>query len=260
MRRIVKNILWALAGIFILVWIWRWIQQQGGVAQVFRMLFPARVTPPVQMPIEDEVAPPELRPAPPVAPPRPPVTPPAPVHPELPAGLTMSDRLPWENNRLRGEVISALRRDIARVEGMPRQWANTMPEVKAVGGVDNYLSLQRERLNRALTQPMTPFIGPPAPAPTPAAVNAAIQPAIDTPYLQPRVLTPAPTPTPILAPAPAPIIHPVMERSGDRPPIFDDPALTPGIHPVIHPVVMVRRGDQPPIFDDPALAPAFLEF
>jgi len=70
----------------------------------------------------------------------------------------LDDRLPWENNRVRRKVIIALKADIARIGRYSREVANTFTEVARVGGVDNYLSMQRERLKRASTQPV--YVGP----------------------------------------------------------------------------------------------------
>ena len=216
-KRLVTNIIWAIAGVFLLFWLWRWVQAQGGFMVAFNRLFPGLVTvtpaPRIEVPVPP-TRPPVDVPAPAPAPPVRPAPAPTP-RPEFPTGIHGNDRLPWENYRVRSEVISALRRDIARVEGMERRWADTMPEVIAVGGVNNYLNLQRERLHRAMTIPVLPAdIRRPTPAPlgpAPLIRDAdALRPVTDTPFFPtpaiaaPTPLWPAPAPTPAPAPAPTP--------------------------------------------------------
>lgn len=188
-----KNLLWGILAIIFVWWLWRWVQGQGGVISTFNRFFPnilpqrtppdwregiptrptPRPTPPIigrhPLPpitgqVEDE-APPAVRPHP-YQPTPTPVTPlpSAPVHPELPPNIGQNDRLPWENNRLRREVINALKADIARISRYSREVANTFTEVARVGGVDNYLSMQRDRLTRARTLPA--FVGPIGARPT----------------------------------------------------------------------------------------------
>ena len=61
----------------------------------------------------------------------------------------MNDRLPWENNRIRSEVIRALERDIAKIEAMTREQAERIQAVRHAGGKEVYLTSQRIRLSRA---------------------------------------------------------------------------------------------------------------
>ena len=186
-----KNLLWGILAIIFVWWLWRWVQGQGGILAAFNRAFPGMSTapdwrygipvidrhplpprespptlarPPITRDVED-VIPPAVRPHPyqptptPVAP-----LPVAPGHPETPPNIGQNDRLPWENNRLRREVINALKADIARISRYSREVANTFTEVARVGGVDNYLSMQRERLTRARTLPA--FVGPIGARPT----------------------------------------------------------------------------------------------
>ena len=171
-KKMGKNLIWGVAIIFILWWVWRWVQGQGGILAAFNRFFPGRALLPV------------------VTPP----TPTVPVEPTPIPGISPTDRLPWENNRKRSEVINALTADIARIERYPRELANTFTEVVRVGGVDNYLSMQRDRLTRARTFPtFTTRLGV-APITIPA---------------------PAPIPLPAYTPAPAPSpLTPVQEITG----------------------------------------------
>ena len=214
-----KNLLWGILAIIFVWWLWRWVQGQGGILAAFNRAFPGMSTapywrygiptitgdvedaippvirrhtlPPITSDVEDAI-PPTYQPTPtPVAP-----LPVVPLHPEMPPNIGLNDKLPWENNRRRGEVINALKADIARITRYSREVANTFTEVARVGGVDNYLSMQRERLTRARTLPS--FVGPIGavatpyqPTPTPVA----------TPY--------QPTPTPV-APLPVAPGHPEM--------------------------------------------------
>mgnify|MGYP001278183598 CR=1 FL=1 len=262
LKRIGQSVLWIIAGILLLSFLWQYVQRRGGLGAVFGQLFPGLTggiwhgsvgrqpapapAPPVQMPIEDEVAPrpaPLPAPAPPRTPPvvvPAPPTAPQPVHPEADPSISMNDRLPWENNRVRSEVINALTRDIARVQGMERQWADTMPEVIAVGGKDNYLNLQRDRLTRARTFPATARVSPaprvggvPAPTPQPSPLTPAPEVHI-LPRVAPAppitVLTP-PTTTfqpaagretvPVMTITPMPL--PVTNGSGASSRIWDEP-------------------------------------
>ncbi len=199
LKKIGQSILWIIAGILLLSFLWQYVQRRGGIGAVFGQLFPGlgggiwhgsvgrqpapapapRPTPlPAPAPPTATQPVPQPAPAPPRTPPvvvPAPPTAPRPVHPEADPNISMNDRLPWENNRVRSEVINALTRDIARVQGMERRWADTMPEVVAVGGVDNYLNLQRERLTRARTFPATAQVGARATAP-PATIQPAPQP------------------------------------------------------------------------------------
>ena len=160
-----KNLLWGILAIIFVWWLWRWVQGQGGILAAFNRAFPGTV--------------PDRRHG----------IPAGPRHPEMPPNIGLNDKLPWENNRRRGEVIKALKADIARITRYSREVANTFTEVARVGGVDNYLSMQRERLTRARTLPS--FVGPIG--------------AVAPPY-QP---TYQPTPTPV-APLPVAPGHPEM--------------------------------------------------
>ena len=224
-KKLGKNLLWGVLAIFTIWWVWRWVQGQGGILATFNRFFPGMallpvVTPPtvirpeqvpptappraitpgqipptVRAPITrdvEEMAPPAVRPTPyPVVP----IRPPAPTVPVVPTpipGISPTDRLPWENNRKRSEVINTLAADIARIERYPRELANTFTEVVRVGGVDNYLSMQRDRLTRARTFPTFP-----------TRLGAA------------PITTPTPIPLPAYTPAPAPSpLTPVQEITG----------------------------------------------
>ena len=190
-KKMGKNLLWGILAIIFVWWLWRWVQGQGGILTAFNRAFPGMSTTPDwrygipvirQHPLPPRESPPAVRPHPyqptptPVAPPavrphpyQPTPTPVAPLpvapgHPEIPPNIGQNDRLPWENNRRRGEVINALKADIARINRYSREVANTFTEVARVGGVDNYLSMQRERLTRARTLPA--FVGPIGARPT----------------------------------------------------------------------------------------------
>jgi len=157
-KKMGKNLLWGILTIIFVWWLWRWVQGQGGILAVFNRAFPGTV--------------PDRRHGKPVVP----------LHPEMPPNIGLNDKLPWENNRRRGEVINALKADIARITRYSREVANTFTEVARVGGVDNYLSMQRERLTRARTLPS--FVGPigavaqPAFAAQIGGKPAAVQPVI----------------------------------------------------------------------------------
>ena len=209
-KKMGKNLLWGILAIIFVWWLWRWVQGQGGILAAFNRAFPGMSTapdwrygipvirrhtlPPIERPpitrdVEDAM-PPAVRPHPYQPTPTPtPVTPlpAAPGHPETPPNIGQNDRLPWENNRLRREVISALNADIARITRYSREVANTFTEVARVGGVDNYLSVQRERLTRARTLPA--FVGPIGARPT-------IAPPVNLPFTGQAIdqspLTPAP--------------------------------------------------------------------
>jgi len=203
-KKMGKNLLrWILAIIFVW-WLWRWVQGQGGILAAFNRAFPGMSTapywrygiptitgdvedaippvirrhtlPPITSDVEDAI-PPTYQPTPtPVAP-----LPVVPLHPEMPPNIGLNDKLPWENNRRRGEVINALKADIARITRYSREVANTFTEVARVGGVDNYLSMQRERLTRARTLPS--FVGP---------IGAVAPPAFVAPIeVRPTVAPPA---------------------------------------------------------------------
>ena len=249
-KKLGKNLLWGVLVIFVIWWVWRWVQGQGGILATFNRFFPGRallpvVTPPtvirpeqvpptvrppraitpgqipptVRHPITrdvEEMAPPAVRPTPyPVVPIRPPA-PTVPVELTPIPGISPTDRLPWENNRKRSEVINALAADIVRIERYPRELANTFTEVVRVGGVDNYLSMQRDRLTRARTFPTFPTrlgvapitIPTPAPAPAPTFPTRLGAAPITIP-------APAPIPLPAYTPAPAPSpLTPVQEITG----------------------------------------------
>ena len=72
-----------------------------------------------------------------------------PVQPVQPRGISGSDRLPWENNRVRSDVIHSLERDIARVEGLRGNPQSVAYFQREFGGIEVYLSSQRARLQRA---------------------------------------------------------------------------------------------------------------
>ena len=221
-KKMGKNLIWGVAIIFILWWVWRWVQGQGGILAAFNRFFPGmallpvatpptvirpeqvpptvrppivrpdQVPPTVRPPITREVeeaAPPSVRPQPyiPILPRQPAPLPLPPVEPLPVPGISPTDRLPWENNRKRSEVINALVADIARIERYPRELANTFTEVVRVGGVDNYLSMQRDRLTRARSFPSFPTRVGVVPVPLPAQIQRVV----------PTHLTPSPlTPTP----------------------------------------------------------------
>lgn len=69
----------------------------------------------------------------------------------LGGSLRFDDILPWERNRQRREVLYALVSDMQRIHSLPFDEAMRMPEVVAVGGVHNYLNLQKARFTRAST-------------------------------------------------------------------------------------------------------------
>ena len=226
-KKLGKNLLWGVLAIFTIWWVWRWVQGQGGILATFNRFFPGMallpvVTPPTvirpeQVPLTappraitpgqipptvrppitrdvEEMVPPAVRPTPYPVVPIPPPTPTVPVVPTPIPGISPTDRLPWENNRKRSEVINTLAADIARIERYPRELANTFTEVVRVGGVDNYLSMQRDRLTRARTFPTFPTRLGVAPITIPA---------------------PAPIPLPAYTPAPAPSpLTPVQEITG----------------------------------------------
>ena len=228
-KKLGKNLLWGVLAIFAIWWVWRWVQGQGGILATFNRFFPGMallpvVTPPtraitpgqipptVRSPITrdvEEMAPPAVRPTPypVVIPIRP--TPTVPVVPTPIPGISPTDRLPWENNRKRSEVISALAADIARIERYPRELANTFTEVVRVGGVDNYLSMQRDRLTRAGTFPTFPTMLGVAPITIPA---------------------PAPIPLPAFTPAPAPIPLPAFTPAPAPSPLTPVWDLPPGVY------------------------------
>ena len=80
-----------------------------------------------------------------------PVLPPIPNIPRLQMGFFIGDRLPWERNRTRIEVMEAIRSDMRRIKSFPYSVASTFPEVIGAGGVVPYLNAQIRRFNAAAT-------------------------------------------------------------------------------------------------------------
>ena len=205
-KKIGKSLISVVIGIFVLAWLWQWVRRQGGIMRVFNNIFPDLGLTPAQVPI--------IRPTPEIVIPgaprrtpripiteesapilRPTPTPtPTPTPPRA-GNVKSNDRLPWENNRTRYDIISALRADIARIERYPRETANTFTEVARVGGVTNYLNLQRARLTRALSEPVT----------------SQLVPAPRTQHAPPDVILPMPpspfTPIPVVSSEPTFTVH-----------------------------------------------------
>jgi len=135
---------------------------------------------PVQQPPVDR--PPVTQPPvdrPPVTQPpvdRPPVLPAIPSIPRMPLNFSLWDRLPWENNRTRIDIMEAIINDMRRIKSFPYNVAATFPEVVGAGGVTAYLNSQLRRFDAAATQsiliashPTVTFM------PTPATVTSLVE-------------------------------------------------------------------------------------
>ena len=123
---------------------------------------PAEQPPVVQPPV---VHPPVVQPPvvqPPLAPR--PVLPPIPCIPRLQMGFFTWDRLPWERNRTRIEVMEAIRSDMRRIKSFPYSVASTFPEVIGAGGVVPYLNAQ---MNRFIAAANASILKAGAPVPRP---------------------------------------------------------------------------------------------
>jgi len=124
---------------------------------------PPVVHPPVVQP--PVVHPPVVQPPvvqPPLAPR--PVLPPIPMIPRLQMGFFTWDRLPWERNRTRIEVMEAIRSDMRRIKSFPYSVASTFPEVIGAGGVAPYLTAQ---MNRFIAAANASILKAGAPVPRP---------------------------------------------------------------------------------------------
>ena len=138
----------------VLLWLIFNRQIRGFFTNISRQL---NITPPAEQPPAEQ-PPAEQPPAEqPVTPPivRPPTLPAIPKVPVLPSGISTLDRLPWERNRLRVEVLHSLQQDMRRIKSFPYHVAATFPEVIGAGGVVSYLNMQIERFRRAAFEPVS---------------------------------------------------------------------------------------------------------
>jgi len=163
----------------VLLWLIFNRQIRGFFANISRQL---NITPPVEQPPVEQppveqppveqppvVQPPVVQPPvvqPPLAPR--PVLPPIPNIPRLQMGFFTWDRLPWERNRTRIEVMEAIRSDMRRIKSFPYSVASTFPEVIGAGGVVPYLNAQIRRFNAAATASIL-IAGAPVPRPPDSA-------------------------------------------------------------------------------------------
>jgi len=133
-----------------------------------------------------------------------PVLPPIPNIPRLQMGFFTWDRLPWERNRTRIEVMEAIRSDMRRIKSFPYSVASTFPEVIGAGGVVPYLNAQMRRFIAAATASIL-IAGAPVPRP-PDSVSGLVQAmqhdVVQPPVVQPPVVQPPLAPRPVLPPIP----------------------------------------------------------
>ena len=167
-----------------LVWVFFGRQIRGFFTNIAGQL---NLTPAPQQPVQQ---PPVTQP--PVD--RPPVLPAIPSIPRMPLNFSLWDRLPWENNRTRIDLMEAIINDMRRIKSFPYNVAATFPEVMGAGGVTSYLNSQLRRFNAAATQSILIASQPTVTVmptvtfmPTPATVTSLVQ---DVQLLEDEVIIP----------------------------------------------------------------------
>ena len=181
-----------------LVWVFFGRQIRGFFTNIAGQL---NLTPAPQQPEQKPIAPPPVTQPPVTQPPvtqppvtRPPVLPAIPSIPRMPLNFSLWDRLPWENNRTRIDIMEAIINDMRRIKSFPYNVAATFPEVMGAGGVTSYLNSQLRRFNAAATQSILKASQPTVTVmptvtfmPTPATVTSLVQ---DVQLLEDEVIIP----------------------------------------------------------------------